>query len=238
LNPNQTPDLIETMRADRSGRIELLSLHLDRLSTSALALGHVYPGQAAVQSVLTESFAKVLNKDPLGIDAESVSITSTSHVLPNDFRVRLLLAPSGQLTVTIVPLPALPRDQRVAFSRTTLPSESVWLQHKTTHRPWYQNAMAWIDAHPGYFDLIYLNERGEVCEGSRSSIYAKINDQWVTPPTRCGLLSGVQRRALLKSESIEQAVLRCDDLLGAQALRLSNALRGWFDVTLDPHIKD
>ena len=226
------------MRADRTGRIELLSLHVDRLSSSARALGHVYPGQAAIQSALTDSLAKALKKHPFGVDAGHGNFTSVANFEPTEFRVRLLLAPTGQVTVTIAPLPALPAGQRVAFSRTILPSESVWLQHKTTHRPWYQSAMAWIDEHPGFFDLIYLNELGEVCEGSRSSIYAKINDQWVTPPTRCGLLNGVQRRALLRSEPIEEAVLRCNDLLGAQALRLSNALRGWFDVTLDPHIKD
>jgi 4-amino-4-deoxychorismate lyase len=224
LNPNQTPDLIETMRADRSGRIALLALHFDRLEKSAHALGHVYPGRAAIEAALSEK----LNAKPTeGPDNEATEL-----------RVRLLLAPTGELSVTTAPLPRLLEPQRVALSTTILPSGSVWLQHKTTHRPWYQSAMAWIDEHPGFFDLIYLNERGEVCEGSRSSIYAKINGQWITPPTSCGLLGGVQRRALLDHEAIAQAVLYPDDLVRAQGLRLSNALRGWFDVFLDTSIKD
>ena len=212
------------MRADRSGRIALLALHFDRLEKSAHALGHVYPGRTATQAALSEK----LTPQPIELPTE----------LPTEVRVRLLLAPTGELTVTTAPLPGLLEPQRVALSTTTLPSGSVWLQHKTTHRPWYQAAMGWIDEHPGFFDLIYLNERGEVCEGSRSSIYAKINGHWITPPTSCGLLGGVQRRALLESEAIKEAVLYPDDLLRAQGLRLSNALRGWFDVSLDTSVKD
>jgi len=79
-----------------------------------------------------------------------------------------------------------------------------------------------------------LNERGEVCEGSRTNVYVLQNGTWLTPPVSCGLLPGAKRAELLDNEEVEEAVLTLADLQGATGLRLSNALRGWFDVALDP----
>lgn len=202
------------MRADPNGQISLLEEHLRRLARSASLLGFEYPGDASVRALLAQ--------------------TLTGEQAPTqNRRVRLLLSPTGSLSVTVAPLPDLAQPQRLAVSAIILPSDNPWLRHKTTHRPWYQAATAWLESHPGVFDLVYCNERGEVCEGSRSNVFAQIEGRWVTPPLTSGLLAGVQRQRLMASEPIEEAVLRLDDLQRAQTLRLSNALRGWFDVELD-----
>ena len=79
--------------------------------------------------------------------------------------------------------------------------------------------------------MIFLNERDELCEGSRSNIYIKKDGDWVTPPLDCGLLGGVMRQHLLNTRQVREAVLtRADFEQPAASLRLSNALRGWFDV--------
>jgi len=54
----------------------------------------------------------------------------------------------------------------------------------------------------------------------------------LTPPLACGLLPGVMRRQLLESGRAVEAVLRIDDLLGASAIFMANALRGLIPVTL------
>ena len=205
-------ELIETMRADSQGQIPLFLGHLQRLQTSALSLGFHWPGRVAVEQAVQNALLKL-----------TVSTQST--------RVRLLLTPDGELHVTTAALPALQAHPLVALAALTLDSHESLLQHKTTHRPWYDPTTQWLTAHHDFFDLIFVNERAELCEGSRSNIYLKQDNDWVTPPLACGLLGGVMREHLLSTHQVREAVLtRTDFEQPAARLRLSNGLRGWFDV--------
>jgi 4-amino-4-deoxychorismate lyase len=205
-------ELIETMRADSQGQIPLFLGHLQRLQTSALSLGFHWPGRVAVEQAVQNALLKM-----------TVSTENT--------RVRLLMTPNGELHVTTAPLPALQARPLVALAALTLDSHESLLQHKTTHRPWYDPTTQWLTAHHDFFDLIFVNERAELCEGSRSNIYLKQDNDWVTPPLACGLLGGVMREHLLSTHQVREAVLtRTDFEQPAARLRLSNGLRGWFDV--------
>jgi 4-amino-4-deoxychorismate lyase len=212
------PSLIETMKADAVGTIALLPYHLRRLKHSAQALGYPYPGDHAVIA----SINAVLGQ---------ASATST-HL--TDARARLLLNPIGHLDIQAAALPALQGVPWIALTRLRLDSAEPFLQHKTTHRPWYDPVTQWLAQHPDYFDLIFLNEKGELCEGSRSNIYVLKNEAWLTPPLASGLLGGVLRTQLLETHQVEEAILTPSDLTADKAsIRLSNALRGWFDVELN-----
>jgi len=205
-------ELIETMRADSQGQIPLLFGHLQRLQASAMNLGFSWPGNVAVEKAIQEALIQMP--------------TSTGSA-----RVRLLMANDGQLQITTAPLPALQARPLVALASLTLDSHELLLQHKTTHRPWYDPTTQWLTANHDFFDLIFMNERAELCEGSRSNIYVKQGDDWVTPPLACGLLGGVMREHLLNTQQVREAVLtRTDFEQPAASLRLSNGLRGWFDV--------
>jgi branched-subunit amino acid aminotransferase/4-amino-4-deoxychorismate lyase len=58
--------------------------------------------------------------------------------------------------------------------------------------------------------------------------------EWLTPPLSSGLLGGVLRTHLLETAQAKEAILTPSDLTADKtSIRLSNALRGWFDVTLD-----
>lgn len=207
------PQLIETLCVEPDGRMPLLPWHLERLSASVVALGYRWSVETAQREIAREA-----------------------ATLPEgtSYRMRVLVADDGKIDITHAPLDPLPALPKVALSATRLQSSAPMLRHKTTHRPWYEDAPAWLAAHPGYFDLLYLNEREEVCEGSRSNVYILRSGVWLTPPVACGLLPGAKRAALLDEEQVEEAVITLADLQGATGLRLSNALRGWFDVVLDP----
>ncbi len=207
-----TPDLIETMHADEAGVIALIAEHLMRLARSAKELGYSYPGDSAVLEVIK---------------------TACSAHTGTSLRVRLLLSASGALSMQAAPLGAMLGTPLIALSPVVLKSQEPLLQHKTTHRPWYDVAAKWLSRHPAYFDQIFINERGELCEGSRSNIYLLSKGVWLTPPLHCGLLGGTMRARLLQSGQVQEAVLRLSDLSHAQAIRLSNGLRGWFEVKLD-----
>jgi 4-amino-4-deoxychorismate lyase len=151
--------------------------------------------------------------------------------------VRLLLDSFGKLDIQTAPLPALQGLPFVAMTSLKLESAEPFLQHKTTHRPWYDAATQWLAQHPDYFDLIFLNENGELCEGSRSNIYVLKNGEWLTPPLSSGLLGGVLRTQLLETGQAKEAILTPSDLTADKAsIRLSNALRGWFDVQMSPSV--
>jgi 4-amino-4-deoxychorismate lyase len=207
------PQLIETLRVEANGRMPLLPWHLERLSASVSALGYRWSVEV-VQRAIAREAADL---------AEGVI-----------HRMRVLVADDGKIAITHAPLDPLPALPKLALAPTRLLSTEPMLRHKTTHRPWYEEAAAWLAAHPDHFDLLYLNERGEVCEGSRTNVYLLRDGKWLTPPVSSGLLPGAKRAELFDNEEVEEAVLTLADLQGATGLRLSNALRGWFDVVLDP----
>ncbi|MFZ4708811.1 MAG: aminotransferase class IV [Zwartia sp.] len=205
-------ELIETMRADSQGQIPLLAGHLQRLQASAQMLGFSWPGSAAVEQA---------------IKAALLNVTTVT----GSIRVRLLMNPDGELQLTTAPLPALLARPLVALAALTLDSRESLLQHNTTQRPWYDPTTQWLAEHHKFFDLIFLNERAELCEGSRSNIYIKKDNHWITPPLCCGLLGGVMRQHLLTTGQVREAVLtRTDFEQPGASLRLSNGLRDWFEV--------
>lgn len=224
------PDLIETMRLEQ-GRVALWPGHRARLRASARALG--YPLDEAVLESLMEAQIR-----GLAAQGRQASETTTGDPAATDMhppcRLRLLLAADGALSLTCAPLPPTTEPVRIALAADVLGPQAVleaadpWLRHKTTHRPGYAAAQRWLSAHPDYFDLIFGNAAGDLCEGSRSTIYVQDADgAWLTPPLACGLLPGVRRQALLDEGAVREARLSLADLRQAPALRVSNALRGW-----------
>ena len=206
-----TPELIETVLADANGEIALLAGHLQRLGASCEALGYPYDAQA-------------IERD--------LRIAAVSLATPGPHRLRLLLDRHGHRHIQTAPLPVLPAGQLVMLSDQVLDADEPLLRYKTTHRPWYANAAAWLARHPAVFDLLFLNQRGELCEGSRTNVYLLLDGAWYTPPVSSGCLPGVQRARLLETADVRERVLTLEDLHAAQGMRLSNALRGWFDVSL------
>jgi 4-amino-4-deoxychorismate lyase len=219
MTQDSPPNLIETMKADAEGIIVLLPYHLRRLKHSVRALGYAYPG------------------DDVVIEAIKTALDPSGAIKSSNTRVRLLLDSFGKLDIQTAPLPALQGLPFVAMTSLKLESAEPFLQHKTTHRPWYDAATQWLAQHPDYFDLIFLNEKGELCEGSRSNIYVLKNGEWLTPPLSSGLLGGVLRTQLLETGQAKEAILTPSDLTADKAsIRLSNALRGWFDVQMSPSV--
>jgi para-aminobenzoate synthetase component 1 len=213
------PSLIETMRADSRGSIALLETHLDRLTNSAKALSYQCPSREHIRETIASRL------DAARQDA--------NH--PCDLRVRLLLNAMGELSIETAPLPALQGTPKITTSMVILDSKNPMLRHKTTFRPWYTEATEWLSKHHDFFDQIFFNQRDEICEGSRSNIYIKKDGQWMTPALPSGLLGGAYRQHLIDTHQIKEGTLTRADLENPGAeIRLSNGLRGWFDVRFEP----
>ncbi|MGS1007308.1 aminotransferase class IV family protein [Achromobacter anxifer] len=205
------PELIETILVDAERRVPLLARHLKRLEASCKALGYGWGGRAVEADIM---------------------ITALGLATPGPHRLRLLVARDGSRNIQTAPLPPLHPAQEAMLAPEALRSSEPLLRYKTTYRPWYTKTIEWLPSHPHIFDLLYLNERGELCEGSRSNVYLRLDGDWYTPPVDSGCLPGVQRAELLDTDQVEERVLTLADLHAAEEIRLSNALRGWFPVTL------
>ncbi|MFN6952997.1 MAG: aminotransferase class IV, partial [Albidovulum sp.] len=93
-------------------------------------------------------------------------------------------------------------------------------RHKTTRREPYEAARAEFSKDEAD-EVILLNERGEVCEGTITTVFFDRGQGMRTPPLSCGLLPGVLRAEM----GCPEEVLRAEDL-GAVRLWVGNALRG------------
>ncbi|MFT3847463.1 MAG: aminodeoxychorismate synthase component I [Propionivibrio sp.] len=202
-------ELIETIRLV-NGVYPLITTHLERLESSARALGF-----ACDRETIAGALGKVSSVCERG-----------------SFRVRLTLAHDGRFAVEHVAMRHDMQAWQIVFADETLDSTHYLLGHKTTARSRYDRVLANLAGTPTVFDAIFCNERGEVCEGARSNVYIERQGILLTPPLSSGLLPGVMRRNLLETGRARECVLYREDLLGASAIYLSNALRGLLPVRL------
>ncbi|UWQ84518.1 aminotransferase class IV family protein [Leisingera caerulea] len=140
-------------------------------------------------------------------------------------RCRLTLDADGQLDLTTAPLGSSPAQWRLGLAQTRLNADDLWLQHKTTRRALYDAARAELPE--GVEELLFLNERGELCEGTITNLFlTRADGQVVTPPLSCGLLPGILRQVMLETGKCQEQVLRVQDLHDAKAIHMGNSLRG------------
>lgn len=196
--------VIETMRAEPDGRVRLWPLHLDRLRRDCAAVG--FP-----------------------LDEGRVSAVLAGLPRGQVLRARLTVDAAGAVALTHQPLAPNPPLWRLRIADVRLSSSDPWLRIKTSHRPDYDAARA---ALPGAVDeALLLNERGEICEGTITTLFLEREGRLLTPALDCGLLPGVLRASLLASGRAREAVLRPDDLEDGRIL-MGNALRGLIPARL------
>ncbi len=202
--PVEDFSLIETLRYEPEAGFIRLRLHLARLQRSARRLGFPAPKNALTK--LEEAIA--------GASAP--------------LRVRLTLDRDGQAAVTTAPFSALSLDTvwRVRIAAATrLDSADKLLRVKTTRRAVYEAARA--EYRPDEADeVLLLNEKDEVCEGTITSIFLEDGpDVLRTPPISSGLLAGVLRTELICQRKARVGRIRPDDLRD-RTLYVGNSLRG------------
>jgi para-aminobenzoate synthetase/4-amino-4-deoxychorismate lyase len=207
--PIENFQLIETMFL-HNGNVFFLPLHLERLALSAAYFDFAFD-MAAIEARIAER------------------ITS----LPSEvsYRIRLLLHSSGEVTLTHTELTDEARPWHVRISRHRIGSKSFLRRHKTTRRQLYDAEYARA-RQDGFDEVLFLNERDELAEGSITTLFVKVEGKLVTPPLAAGVLPGVLRRHLLETDAdVAEGTLVPDDLRTAEAVFLGNSVRGLRPVT-------
>lgn len=188
--------LIETMLWD--GRAILrLPLHLARMARGAAALGWEMPEQAIAAVV----------QDVAGAPA----------------RLRLTLGAGGAVALEAGAVPAPIAGWRLGLAAERLASGDPWLRVKSTRRAAYDAARAALPV--GLDEVIFANERGEICDGSITTLFFDRGAGMRTPPLASGLLPGVLRAEM----GCPEEVLRIEDLPRVR-LWVGNSLRGLCDA--------
>lgn len=212
--------LIETLRWEPQAGFVRLERHLARLARSAAALG--LPGAEGARTALTEA-----------VDAAFGPAATPSATQPTPLRIRLELFGNGRIEVKTAPFVPLAAGTvwTVRVAATTLRSDDPLLRHKTSRRAAYEAARAEFPA--GATDeVVLLNERGEVCEGTITSVFLDDGSGILrTPPLACGLLAGVLREELFESGRARETVFDLDEMK-RHRLFVGNSLRGLIEARL------
>ena len=202
--------LIETLRFEPANDFLRLEQHLQRLQQSATQLGFAFNEGA--------------------IRAQLQAHANSPHAL----RVRLCLMPDGTADIITAPFQPLPPlvIWTLAIAATQLNSADKLLRHKTTRRTVYEAARAEFTQAEAD-EVLLLNEKGELCEGTITSLFADMGDgDLLTPPLECGLLNGVLRQELLQEGKARTAILTLQDLQKARHIFVGNSLRGMIPAQL------
>ncbi|MDO4453547.1 MAG: aminotransferase class IV [Eubacteriales bacterium] len=89
----------------------------------------------------------------------------------------------------------------------------------------------------GIDERIFLNTRGEICEGTTTNIFFRRAQKLYTPKKECGLLPGVMRRFVLSEAEVEESVIFPDQIKTFDECFVTNSLMGIMPVqSLDGHL--
>ena len=202
-------DLIETILWVPEDGYQRIPFHLDRLMSSA------------------EYFSVPLTRANV--------LNFLEHHQPEERRhckSRFLVDRNGSMRINFEPLSEL-QNPSIGWAEPRSDSSNRFLYHKTTNRFEYTKELE-RGIREGHTDVLFRNERGEVTEGCISNVWILKDSLYYTPPVRCGLLAGTYRRFLLEDPAFpsEERVLFERDVRDADAIFISNAIRGLVKVTL------
>ena len=161
--------IFETLRT-YGGEVYALDHHLDRLASSALAMGLAEPDEKLIAGELI----------------------SAAEAIGGEAVVRVTLTAGGARVVRATSLPTVPNPFR-CVTRPFVPPE--WLDGtvKHTSRAWSRAAVL----ESGVEEVLWTDPDGSILEGTRSNVFAVVNGTLVTPPVDGRCLPGVTRAALI-----------------------------------------
>lgn len=200
--------LIETIGWERG--FKFLKEHLERLKKSAEYFGFAFD---------SFTITSRLRKAERGL------------IKGRYYRIRLLLTKAGNLKIESKVIKLDQEAKYVAISGYKVNPNNIFLYHKTTNRDFYNNEFLRYKS-LGYFDVIFLNTKEEVTEGAISNIVIEKNGRLYTPKLSCGLLPGLYREYLLRTDKVREKTITLPDLLAADRISLCNSVRGMTNVIL------
>ena len=216
-------ELLETLRWSPGAGFFLLDRHLERLQASARYFGVACPLDAvrtALDACVSGAERSVASGFPVAPKPRGGE--GGSRTVPPQ-RVRLLLAPGGQVRAEAAALEPLVEPAPVSLAPGPIDPSDPFLFHKTTNRAQHETAQGGVvGAEP-----ILWNPARQVTESANANIVVERDGARVTPRVECGLLAGTFRAELLARGEIQEGIVTIDELLTAPRIWLINSVREW-----------
>ena len=197
-------EIFETMRYENGG-IKFLDDHLTRMKSAA---------DYFLFKFNEKKIRKQLIKSIEGVDKQKPK------------KIKLLLTKWGEIKIDVSDIPKLMKNISVIISRNEIDSTDKFRHFKTTNRKLYDDEYALYNS-KGFYEVLYQNEKDEIAEGSRTNIFIRKGSSWFTPSSDSGALPGIYRNYFIgQNPEVSEKTLNVDDLLSAEEVVLTNALRG------------
>ncbi|MFI5236921.1 MAG: aminodeoxychorismate synthase component I [Ignavibacteriales bacterium] len=197
-------EIFETMKYE-NGEIKFLDNHLSRMRSAA------------------NYFIFKFNEKKIKKQIESALSDLDKQQIK---KIRIALNKWGEVNIDVSDIPNLKKNISVIISQHKIISKDKFRYFKTTNRKLYDDDHSYNNS-KGFYEVLYFNEREELAEGSRTNIFLRKENVWFTPSLESGALPGVYRKYYIEMHpEVSEKKLTIDDLVNADELMLTNALRG------------
>ncbi len=226
--------IFETMRWN-DGVCALFQRHKDRLLRSANALAYS-ASMTEIEQALSTLMEQLPKTGQYRLKIALEPIVMSNELLESDYVTQI--NPELRLVAFLTELDELHPEQLLLLKNTAIFQPTYLSRYKTNQRVDYDTALKEAIQYDA-FDQLLFDKEGFLLEGARSNVFIKINSQWYTPSTDLPILNGVMRQEVLdnsitylKAVTVIEKKITRQELLEAQEIVLSNALRGVLKVKL------
>jgi branched-chain amino acid aminotransferase len=201
----------------RAGGPIALTRHLRRLESSCSILGLTFPGHGAITSAVDAVIASEPHVRSLGRLRITVTggrgplASDRGDVVPTWIVALAETSPWPERTTAIVVPWRRNENSATTGAKTTSYAENVM-------------ALNWA-RQQDYSEGIFLNTRGEVCEGTSTNIFLIKDGIAFTPPLSSGCLPGITRELILECTDTRERDLTEADLRDADEIFLTSSTR-------------
>lgn len=201
-------ELFETMKVE-NGQIKFLNDHLRRMKSASDYFLFKF-NENKIRKILSE----------LADQIDSVQ----------QKKVKLTLNKWGRIKTEISDVMILPKNIKVVLSERKISSVDKFRHFKTTNRKLYDEEYAKY-LHSKFHEVLFLNEKDEVVEGSRTNLFIRLGKTWLTPSLNSGALPGIYRNYFMQKhpDVLEQGI-NVADLVNADEVILTNVVQGEIKV--------
>ncbi|UCD15700.1 MAG: aminodeoxychorismate synthase component I [Candidatus Omnitrophota bacterium] len=206
--------LIESILWEKGQGYFLRDLHLRRLQNSCEYFG--VPLDSRELDRKLQKLEKVLNR-----------------ALAEKWKVRILVSMDAKISIEHKVLGQQSAVVKVAVSSKRINADNKFLYHKTTNRCIYDEELSKA-RREGFFEVMFLNNRGELTEGAISNIFVEKKGTLYTPALKSGLLPGVLREHLLANKEVQETTLYPQDIYEADRVYIGNSVRGLIRAVVSP----
>ncbi len=194
-------ELFETMLVDKN-EIYLLNHHLNRLEKSA------------------EYFLFNFDREEVKTEIENCLENLSSQ---KKYKMKLMLSKWGDVKIGIEEIKEEKNILKVSFSEKKINSKNKFQYFKTTNRETYDTDLVKYK-NKGYDEVIYLNEEGELAEGSITNIFLRKQGEWLTSKVDSGILEGCYRTFFIENNDVKVTNLYLQDLINSDEMILTNSI--------------